>query len=308
MSAKKRVSRKGKLLMFIVLGPAVVAGISPPAFSQAAAPPQPTQQPPAPKQAAMPQSAKEKAWSILRQGLGEGSADKRAQAVRALGLLAGNAEAEKAALAALKDEKPEVRLAAAAALGSMSAVNAKEQLKEALDDSEPSVALAAANSLLTLKDDSAYEVYYAVLTGEKRYHQGLIREQLKMLRDKKKMAQLGFEEGIGFIPFAGMGYEAFRKMTKDDSSPSCAAAAKKLSHDPNPESAEALVKAATDKSWVVRAAALEAIAQREDKLLLPRITGALDDDKAAVRYAAAACVVHLSELPAKKDPADTLKK
>src|SRR5713226_5234241 len=94
-----------------------------------------------------------------------------------------------AALAALKDEKPEVRLAAAAALGSMSAVNTKEQLKEALDDSEPIVALAAANSLLTLKDDSAYEVYYAVLTGEKRYHQGLIREQLKMLRDKKKMAQ-----------------------------------------------------------------------------------------------------------------------
>src|SRR5712692_3140770 len=73
-----------------------------------------------------------------------------------------------AALAALKDEKPQVRVAAAAALGSMSAVNAKEQLKEALDDSEPSVALAAANSLLTLKDDSAYEVYYAVLTGEKR--------------------------------------------------------------------------------------------------------------------------------------------
>src|SRR5713226_6200493 len=156
-----------------------------------------------------------------------------------------------AALAALKDEKPEVRLAAAAALGSMSAVNTKEQLKEALDDSEPSVALAAANSLLTLKDDSAYEVYYAVLTGEKRYHQGLIREQLKMLRDKKKMAQLGFEEGIGFIPFAGMGYEAFKTVAKNDSSPVRAAAAKQLARDPDPGTAKALVKATTDKNWQV---------------------------------------------------------
>jgi HEAT repeat protein len=52
----------------------------------------------------------------------------------------------------LRDEKPNVRSAAATALGSMHAEHAVGNLKEALGDSEPSVVLAAANSLL-LHDD-----------------------------------------------------------------------------------------------------------------------------------------------------------
>src|ERR1700747_537987 len=43
------------------------------------------------------QATAEKAWGVLREGLKEESAEKRAKAVRALGLLTGNAEAEKAA-------------------------------------------------------------------------------------------------------------------------------------------------------------------------------------------------------------------
>jgi HEAT repeat protein len=52
----------------------------------------------------------------------------------------------------LRDEKPNVRSAAATALGSMHAEHAVGNLEEALGDSEPSVVLAAANSLL-LHDD-----------------------------------------------------------------------------------------------------------------------------------------------------------
>jgi len=122
---------------------------------------------------------------------------------------------------------------------------------------------------------------------------------LDTLKDKKKMAQMGFEEGIGFIPFAGIGYEIFKTVTKNDSSPLRAAAAKQLAHDPEPDAAEALVKAASDKNLAVRAAALEAIALREDRSLVPRISAALDDDKDLVRLTAAACVVHLSGLPEK---------
>jgi HEAT repeat protein len=216
-------------------------------------------------------------------------------------------EAEKSATNALTDEKPNVRLAAAVALGSMHARHANSELEKALDDSEPTVVLAAANSLLLLNDDAGYDVYYAVLTGEKRANKGLIKEQLDTLKDKKKMAELGFEEGIGFIPFAGIGYEIFKTVTKDDSSPVRAAAAKKLAHDPKPDSAEALVTAATDKNWTVRAAALEAIAQRGDRSLVPRIAAALDDDKDLVRFTAAACVAHLSALPGKKSSAKPAK-
>jgi HEAT repeat protein len=185
----------------------------------------------------------------------------------------------------------------------MRAESAKGDLEEALGDSEPSVVLAAANSLLLLHDDVGYDTYYEVLTGERRANKGLIKEQLDTLKDKKKMAQMGFEEGIGFIPFAGIGYEIFKTVTKNDSSPVRAAAAKKLARDPEPDAAEALVKATGDKNWQVRAAALEAIAERGDQTLAQKITGALDDQKDVVRFTAAACVAHLSELPAKTAPA-----
>jgi HEAT repeat protein len=252
----------------------------------------------------MRQTPVERAWNILREGLKDESADKRAKAVRALGLLAGNSEAEKAAVAALKDEKPNVRLAAAMALGSMHAEHSAGNLEEALGDSEPGVVLAAANSLLLLHDDVGYDTYYEVLTGARRASKGLIKEQLDTLKDKKKMAEMGFEEGIGFIPFAGIGYEIFKTVTKNDSSPVRAAAAKKLAHDPAPDASEAIVQAAGDKNLTVRAAALEAIALRGDKSLATKITAALDDDKDVVRFTAAACIAHLSALPAKTNSAN----
>lgn len=230
--------------------------------------------PPSPQSS---ESSQERAWNILHDGLKDTNADKRAHAVRALGLLAGNAEAQKAAVLALKDEKPNVRVAAAKALGSMHAEQAAGNLEEALGDSEPSVVLAAANSLLLLHDDVGYDTYYEVLTGERPASKGLIKEQLDTLKDKKKLAQMGFEEGIGFIPFGGISYEIFKTVTKNDSAPVRAAAAKKLAHDPEPDAGEALAKAAADKDWKVRAAALDAIAVREDASLVSRIASALDD-------------------------------
>lgn len=238
--------------------------------------------------------ATEKAWRILHDGLRDTNADKRSQAVRALGLLTGNAEAQKSAVLALKDEKPKVRLAAAVALGSMHAEQAAGSLEEALGDSEPSVVLGAANSLLLLHDDVGYDTYYEVLTGERRAGKGLIKEQLDTLKDKKKVAQMGFEEGIGFVPFGGIGYEIFKTVTKNDSSPIRAAAAKKLAHDPEPDAGEALARAAADKNWRVRAAALDAIALREDASLVSRIVSVMDDKNDLVRFTAAACVAHLS--------------
>src|SRR5262245_48512054 len=77
----------------------------------------------------------EKAWRILHEGLKDANSERRARAVRALGLLAGSAEAEKAAVQGLNDEKPNVRLAAAAALGAMHAEHAAGNLEEALGDS-----------------------------------------------------------------------------------------------------------------------------------------------------------------------------
>src|SRR5712692_408328 len=311
MKSKQSLTvRRWRLGVTGILSLLGLAGIFVLAQAPSPAPPEAKQPPgnaPAPSPQAPPQAADERAWGILREGMKDDSADKRAKAVRSLGLLPGSTEAEKAAINALQDKKPNVRMAAAAALGSMQAQHANLELEGALQDSERMVVLAAANSLLLLHDDVGYDIYYDVLTGERRASKGLIKEQLSTLKDKKKLAELGLEEGIGFIPFAGMGYEAFKTVTKDDSSPVRAGAAKQLAHDPNPGTAKALEKATTDKNWAVRAAALEAISQRGDRSLVSGVMTALDDTKDEVRFTAAACVVHLSEIRGGETSAEPVK-
>jgi hypothetical protein len=73
----------------------------------------------------------------------------------------------------------------------------------------------------------------------------------------KKLAEIGFQEGIGFIPFAGLGWKAFKTIRKGDPSPARAAAATILADDPEPRTTEALANATGDKNWIIRAAALE---------------------------------------------------
>jgi len=288
--------------------------------AQTPTPQQPTSRPPQAAPATPPATKapptkekrlteRERAWLVLQDGVKENGAEKRAKAVNALGLLSANREAEGMAIEALGDDKENVRSAAATALGVMHAVHAIPQLEKVLDDDEPAVVMAAANSLMLLKDARAYDVYYDVLTGNARPTKGFVKEQLKPFHDPKQVAALGFEEGIGFVPFAGIGYEVVKRVLKSasDSSLVRAAAAKKLAHDPNPDSAEALINATEDKSWIVRAAALDAIAQRGDKSLLPKIRGSLNDTRDDVRYMAAACIVHLSDqggkAPRRKAPA-----
>jgi len=207
-----------------------------------------------------------------------------------------DAKARGIAEKALADDKPEVRSAAAAALGDMKSRASISKLKKALDDDDPSVALAAAHALDLMHDHSAYEVYYEVLTGQRKAGKGLIASQTSILKDPKKMAQLGFEEGIGFVPFAGVGWVAVKTITKDDTSPVRAAAAKVLAKDPDPAATKTLADAAGDKSWLVRAAALEALAKRGDPAVLDTVSQCTSDKKDAVKYTAAAAVLRLTAI------------
>lgn len=242
---------------------------------------------------------KAQAWAVLRTGVKDDNTQHRATAIRVLSLLPGEEEAAHMACDALADPKPEVRTAAAMALGQLRSTEAIPELKNALADKEIPVVLAAAHSLLLMKDTSAYEVYYAILTGERK-GKGLVGEQMDTLRDPKKMATMGFEEGIGFIPFAGMGYTAVKTIMKDDSSPVRAAAAKILADDPDPDIAQTLAETAIgDKSELVRAAALESLAKRNDPKMIEKIAPAMSDEKDTVAYTAAAAIIRLSHAPAK---------
>jgi len=197
---------------------------------------------------------------------------------------------------ALGDEKAEVRTSAAVALGEAKSRSSIPKLREAMDDADPSVALAAAHALDLMHDDSAYNVYYQILTGQRKAANGLIASKTSFLKDPKKVAELGFQEGIGFIPFAGIGWQAFKIISKDDSSPVRAAAAKVLTRDPDPATSQALTEAVGDDKWLVRTAALEALAQRGDVAALEAIQPYMLDENEAVRDTAAAAVIRLTAI------------
>jgi HEAT repeat protein len=222
---------------------------------------------------------------------------RRAKAVQVLGLIKDDPEAEKLAVNALSDERPEVRAAGAAALGDMAAKSAADELYKMFHDSEITVIMASARSLLDLGDNRGYNVYYAILTGETKTGTGLLDQQKKLLKDPQKLAQFGFEQGIGFIPFAGIGWSAIKVVRKDDTSPILAASAITLAADPHPKSGQALVNAAeSQKSWIVRAAALNALAKRGDPKLIKPAEDGMQDEKEEVQYSAAATVIRLTNI------------
>jgi HEAT repeat protein len=270
-------------------------GASPPAEPATQAPEKhPGEQPTPPsKNPFSSGNPKSEAWQTLETACaGDKTAD-RADATRALGLIRNEMKAQKLAERGLDDPKPEVRVAAAAALGEMRSRRSIPRLKKALEDDDPAVAVAAAHSLILLHENSAYEVYYEILTKERNGGKGLLSSQMSRLSDPKKMAELGFEEGIGFIPFAGIGWRAIKEIRKDDSSPVRAAAAQVLVADPDPDVTKALVEAAGDASWLVRAAALEALAKRDDPSVLDTVELYIVDEKDVVRYTACAATLRL---------------
>jgi HEAT repeat protein len=248
---------------------------------------------------AIAQTPVEKSWTILSGAAQDKNWERRAKAIHAVGMVTGNAKAQTMAEAALKDDRPEVRAAGADALGVMGAKGSSAKLKAIImgNESDTSVVFAAANALYAMGDRDAYGVYYAVLTGERKSGDALLDSQMKMLKDPKALTKLGFEAGIGFIPFGGVSYKVFKMATDDQTSAVRAGAAVKLTHDPDPKSGQALAAAAKDGKWLVRAAAVGAIARRGDASLLSSVAPLLEDENEVVRFNAAAAVIQLSQRP-----------
>lgn len=239
----------------------------------------------------------EQSWQVLRSGLADKHAWNREPAVQALSLLPANRRATGFALSALKDKDFHVRIAAAVVLGRQYAHTAIPALKDALNDPEISVVLSAAHSLMLLKDPSAYQIYYAVLMGDRKSSVGLIQSQLNRVKDPRELAKIGFEQGIGFVPYGGMGYEAYRTIRNNSGSQVRATAARFLANDPDPISLDALMQSAlADNDESVRLAALDALAQRGDAQCISRLAKNLSDEKATVRYRSAAVILHLSTI------------
>lgn len=254
-----------------------------------------------------PKPATERAWELLDKGVSSQNAETRRIAVSALGLISNNIHAVRIAEKALHDQNPEVRAVAATALGKMKSRASIPKLTATLNDKEPEVVLAAAQSLVSLKSEQGYDIYYEVLTGQRKGGRSAVEKELAIVRNPRKLAEMGFEQGIGFVPFGGMGLEVFRALQSGSELGVRAAAATMLAHDPDPHVATALSDAAADSSWQVRVAAIGAIAERGDPRLLSPVLGGLADAKEAVRYSAAAAVVRLSTTKRKPRNENTVK-
>ena len=101
-----------------------------------------------------------------------------------------------------------------------------------MDDKEPVVILAAAHALFLLggRGDS-YEIDYEMLIGEGKTADGFVASGMNELKSPKGAALIGFQTGLGFVPFGGAGYEVFKRASKEEHTPVRAAAAKQLAAD-----------------------------------------------------------------------------
>jgi HEAT repeat protein len=205
----------------------------------------------------------------------------------------------------LQDKHPDVRGVAALSLGTMKPKSLIPQLEAALKDKEGAVVMAAAKSLIQLGDEKGCGVYYALLTGQRKSGESLIGGEEKeldpRLRNPKQMEAMAFEQGIGFVPFGGYRLQVYQVIHESESKEPIvkATAIRILAPDPDPRSGKALVAATTDKSWLVRAAAFDALARRGDPPLLPGAESGLKDEKEEVKFTAAAAVIHLSTISKK---------
>jgi len=240
------------------------------------------------------QTPVDKAWTILSEAAQDKSYEKRGKAIQSLGVIHGNARARAMAETALSDEREEVRSTAADVLAIMGAKESVPKLKAAVRDKASSVVFAAANALAVLGDPAAYEVYYAVLTGQKKSGDSLVESQMKMLKDPKALGRVGLEVGVGFIPFGGISYKVLKMTMADNVSPVRAAAAGRLVNDPDPKTRQALEDRTKDEKWLVRAAVVGALARRKDPSALKVITPLIEDENEVVRFNAAAAVIQLS--------------
>jgi HEAT repeat protein len=163
------------------------------------------------------------------------------------------------------------------------------------------VVLAASTALVKLGNDKGYSVYYAILTGQRKSGEGLVggeeKELDQIMKNPQQMADIGLEIGIGFVPFGGIARGAFQAIHSSEEKALIvkATSVRMLAKDPDPRSGKALVAATTDKSWLVRAAAFDALAQRGASKVLPEIQAGLGDEKDVVKLAAAAAVIKLSK-------------
>jgi HEAT repeat protein len=246
-----------------------------------------------------PAAESRRAWKCLNDGLMEKNYDRRAQAIAALGTIGLRPSAVSLIEGGLKDKDAPVREAAVDVLGTMKSRGSIPKLRAALDDNSAVVRFAAAHALWTMGDKSGQDLFLEVLDGDRKASTGLVRGGLQQIHeemhDPKALAKLGSEQAAGaFLGPAGFGVTAAIELAKDKGAPARAISARLLADDTSDDAREGLREALQDKSWIVRAAAAEALGAHGSLNDIMVLAPLLNDPQKEVRYRAAAAIIRMT--------------
>lgn len=247
-------------------------------------------------------------WERLEKAAVDGKPEHRIAALAALASMTGDREA--AALigsALLHDDNRDVRQVAALSLGDIRARAAIPALRQALNDKAPEVVFAAAQALWKLGDRTGRDILEEVLDGERSAAKGVVSSHLaefrKLFTSPKQMMVFGLKEGAGSLlgPYA-MGFGVLQEFMSDKSAGARVLSVSLLAQDPNATSFAALRDALRDKSWLIRLAAAKAAGGLRRRELLPILRSNLDDadERSAVKLMCAAAVLRLEGLPRRR--------
>ena len=251
--------------------------------------------------AAMP-SDQDRARGLIEDSLKDKNPDTRKHAVQALGLVSPREPYLSELEAMLDDKDVEVRLATITSLMDLKNERTVAVLRKALNSDVPEVSFAAAKALWTLNDPVGHDAMLAVLGGETKTSSGFItrqkRDALRMLHTPKTLFLFALQQGANFSPVPGLGagVSSLQGILSDQNASGRAAAALLLGADADPQVLVALQDALADKDWVVRAAAVHAIALRNNPALEKDLLPLFDDKKEAVRARAAAGYLRLESI------------
>jgi len=239
------------------------------------------------------------AWKLIAEGTSDKNLRKRLPALLALGSAGDRPEVARILEEALDDPRPEVRRAAAAALGKALVRSSIPSLKKALDDRSPSVRVSAARALWEMKDYSGSALFeriamHQALPEEKglrqEWHQAMSRAN-----DPSYLFVTGMQESAGMLlgPYS-FAIPVYRYLSTDRAAPARAAAATLLGDLHTDPAVQALEMALVDEQAVVRAAAAIALGKSERPAEIVQLSPLLHDRKLVVRLSAAAAVARLS--------------
>src|SRR5580704_15025306 len=248
------------------------------------------------------QSSNDRASGLLENSLKDKNPETRTHAVESLGLVSATEPWLSELQGMIDDKDVEVRLAAIASLVDLKGSGTILTLLKALDSNVPEVSFAAAKALWALNEPAGRDALFSVLDRETRSKSGFItkekRDALRMMHTPRTFFIFAVVESANLapVPGVGAGVSSLQGILFAPGVSGSAAAALLLSTDHSPEVLKALQSALGDTDWTVRAAAVHAIAMRNDPALEADLTPLFDDKKEAVRVRAAAGYLRLEAI------------